>query len=273
MMKNSRQMDFRCRYGGDEFVAILPDTTVQEARVAAERIRKAIESMEIRFEGKVLSVTCSIGVTRIGAADDVMRLIRRADEALYKSKDAGRNCGYWHDGNGCLPLAIATPASRTASADSLIESLADRQAFVDALDRRIPESQRFGIPLSIIHLRIENYATLCQTYGEPAARVTLDAVAAFTQSALRQIDLLARLDDGEFVVLLPGSTRSEANQIAKRLQVSAANCDARLQNEKVHLRVSHGIAEFHPDDTAALLMNRARSAADAETSQTATASS
>ncbi len=262
---NSRQMDFRCRYGGDEFVVILPDTTAQEARVAAERIRKALESAVIPFENESLSATCSIGVARIGAGDDVMKLIRRADEALYKAKEAGRNCGFWHDGSECLPLVTAsTSAAHAAGSGPLVDSLADRNAFLEALTRRVPESQRFGIPLSIIHLRIENYGALCQAHGESAARTTLDAVTSFTQLALRQIDLLARLDDGEFAVLLPGSTRSEANQIAKRLQMSAANCDARLHSEKVRFSMSHGIAEFHADDTAESMMSRAKMAAGAK---------
>ncbi len=265
---SSRQMDFRCRYGGDEFIVIMPDSGTQEARTAAERIRKAIESITIEAGGQSLHLTCSVGVARIGANDDAARLVRRADEALYKSKDAGRNCGHWHDGNESLPLSSDGPNSASSPAP-LIETLADRQAFVDALSRRLPESQRFGLPLSIIELRVANYTTLCETYGEADARTTLDAVAAFTQLALRQVDLLARLDDGEFAVLLPGSTRTEANQIAKRLHMSAANCDARLHNEKVHIDVTHGIAEFRPNDTAESMMARARLAADAEASRAA----
>lgn len=268
--KSSRQMDFRCRYGGDEFVVIMPDSATQEARAAAERIRKAIESITIQAEGKSLRLTCSVGMARINANDDAARLIRRADEALYKAKEAGRNCGYWHDGSESLPLSNDA-ANSAAPAVPLIESLADRKAFVEALSRRLPESQRFGLPLSIIALRVANYAELCQTYGETAARTALDAVAAFTQLALRQIDLLARLDDGEFAVLLPGSTRIEANQIAKRLHMSAANCDAKLGNEKVHILVTHGIAEFRPEDTAESMLGRARATADAETTQAASA--
>jgi len=272
---NSRQMDFRCRYGGDEFVVVLPDTGAQETRLAAERIRKAIEKISVKIGDESVSMTCSIGVARVGVNDDVAKLIRRADEALYKSKEAGRNRGHWHDGNECLPMDDdSANGSLAADKSPLLESLADRATFIEALSRRLPESQRFGIPLSIIQLRVANYAALCQTYGEDAARTTLDAVAAFTQLALRQIDLLARLDDGEFAVLLPGSTRTEANQIAKRLHMSAANCDARLQNERVHLNVTHGIAEFRPSDTAESMLTRARLAAESESPQaTATANS
>ena len=87
-----------------------------------------------------------------------------------------------------------------------------------------------------MHLQVDDYPTIRQQYGKSVAHMTLDSVALFTQSALREMDLLARLDDGEFIVLLPGSTLSEANQIAKRLQTSAANCVFPLQNEKTQLR-------------------------------------
>lgn len=261
---NSRQMDFRCRYGGDEFVLILPDTSVQDTRIAAERIRAAIDRIVVRNGDQSRTLSCSVGAARIGTSDDVTRLIRRADEALYKAKEAGRNLGYWHDGTQSLPITETNPAQADSSHAPLFESLPNRQSFADALTRRLPESQRFGIPLSIIQLRVANYVELCKTYGEEAAGSTLEAVAAFTQPALRQIDLLARLDGGEFAVLLPGSTRNEANQIAKRLQVAAANCDVRIQNERVPVRVAHGIAEFRPGDTAESMMERARQAAEAE---------
>jgi diguanylate cyclase len=260
---NSRQMDFRCRYGGDEFVVIMPDTATQESRAAAERIRKAIEDITIQIGDRTIRLTCSLGVARVAADDDVSKLIRRADEALYKSKDAGRNCGYWHDGHQCLPLAgAAKDSTQSTSSAPLLETLPNREAFVEALNRRLPESQRFGLPLSIIQLHVANYPALCQAHGIDAARAALDAVAAFTQLALRQIDLLARLEEGEFAVLLPGSTRTEANQIAKRLHMSAANCDAKISNVRVQLSVSHGIAEFRPSDSAESMMSRARLAVD-----------
>jgi len=113
-------------------------------------------------------------------------------------------------------------------------------------------------------LTVSNYPSLCETYGSTAARSTLSSVATFAQAALRQVDLLARLDDGEFAILLPGSTGAEAKQIARRLYVSAANCEARIDGERVHLSVTDGIGEFRRDDTTETLMSRAREAADVE---------
>jgi diguanylate cyclase len=265
---NSRQMDFRCRYGGDEFVVILPDTGIQETRAAAERIRKAIEQAKFKYGTQVISMTCSVGVARITTQDDITKLVRRADEALYRSKDAGRDKGFWHDGSECLPLSADSGKGHAeSSVTNAYESLVDRATFLEALKRRLPESQRFGIPLSIIQLGVSNYKSLSESYGPAAARSTLGAVTIFTQAALRQIDLLARLDEGQFAILLPGSTSNEANQIAKRLHMSAANCDARINNERIHLVVTHGIAEFRPNDTADAMLARASQAAGAQRPQ------
>jgi diguanylate cyclase len=272
LVKTARQMDLPCRYGGEEFATILPSTEIQEARVAAERFRKAIESSVVKFEGQAFSVTASIGVACVSDTDsEPARLIRRADEALYKSKEAGRNCGYWQNGVECLPvvstLPTTVPQADGTNGVKLIDCVATKSTFVDVLHRRVNESHRFGIPLSVMHLQVDNYPVIRQQYGKSVAHLTLDSVALFTQSALREMDLLARLDDGEFIVLLPGSTLTEANQVGKRLQTAATNCVFPLQNEKAQLKVTHGIAELRPNETAAILMARAKAIVEAEGAQ------
>jgi diguanylate cyclase len=271
LVKTARQMDLACRYGGEEFAVVLPATDIQEARVAAERFRKAIEGTVVRFDEKPLSVTASIGVARVTDNDEVAHLIRRADDALYKSKAAGRNCGHWHDGTACLPvvsnLSTTDLNAQGGAGAKLIDSIATRSTFADLLQRRVTESHRFGIPLSIMHLRVDDFVTIRAQYGKSIAHMTLDSVALFTQSSLREMDLLARLEDGEFAVLLPGSTLTEASQVAKRLQTTAANCAIPMQDKKSRLQVTHGIAELRPNETAALLMARAKSAVETEAAQ------
>src|SRR3954463_7320424 len=110
LAKQSREMDVPCRYGGEEFAVILPDTDSQNACKVAERIRAAIEASRTQCEGKSLKVTCSLGVSSFLADDDVPRLIRRADDALYTSKKAGRNCGHWHTGADQVPITEAHQA-------------------------------------------------------------------------------------------------------------------------------------------------------------------
>lgn len=271
LVKTARQMDLPCRYGGEEFANILPNTDIQEARAAAERYRKAIESVQVKVNGKQLSVTASIGVARILEGEDAARVIRRADEALYKSKEEGRNCGHWHDGTNCLPVVNSisnqAPQPQVEEPAKLIDSIATRSCFVDILQRRASESQRFGIPLAVMMLRIDDYSVIQEQYGKSVAHLVLDSVALFCQSALREMDMLARLDDGEFIMLLPGSTFSEASQVCKRLYTSASNCVFPLKDERTPLDVTLGVVELRPNETAALLMARAKSAIDAEAEQ------
>jgi two-component system cell cycle response regulator len=93
MLQLIRPYDSVGRYGGEEFLFVLPGCAEEAAVRHAERLRTAIEAEPIRHEGRELKVTASFGVTALtnnfeAAPDDV---IRKADEALYAAKEAGRN--------------------------------------------------------------------------------------------------------------------------------------------------------------------------------------
>jgi two-component system cell cycle response regulator len=87
----TRASDIFCRLSGDEFVVAMPDTRLDVAAKAVERIRAAvaIESFALAAAKKGLSVTISAGLAE--GADDAAALMRRADKGLYRSKQAGRN--------------------------------------------------------------------------------------------------------------------------------------------------------------------------------------
>ncbi|MBI1239267.1 MAG: PleD family two-component system response regulator [Alphaproteobacteria bacterium] len=91
---NVRGIDLACRYGGEEFVVVMPDTDVSFAYMVAERLRQQVADVPFDIPGveKPLAVTVSIGVTSTeGAADTADTLLKRADQALYKAKRDGRN--------------------------------------------------------------------------------------------------------------------------------------------------------------------------------------
>ncbi|MCO6385820.1 PleD family two-component system response regulator [Aliihoeflea sp. 40Bstr573] len=89
-----RGFDLACRYGGEEFVIVMPDTEPVLAEKVAERIREQIARNPFTVEegGKTLEVTISVGVASLkGEPDTVTDMMKRADVALYQAKNAGRN--------------------------------------------------------------------------------------------------------------------------------------------------------------------------------------
>ncbi len=94
LASNVRAIDLPCRYGGEEFVVVMPDTALEDAERIAERIRLHVAGTPFRvWDGReVLTVTISIGVAAtLGAVDTPDALLKRADEALYEAKETGRN--------------------------------------------------------------------------------------------------------------------------------------------------------------------------------------
>lgn len=95
-----RDVDFVARYGGEEFCAVFTSTDAKVGQVIGERIRKTIADAQVEHEGKVLSVTASIGGMTL-VRDYQMgpgMFVKRADLALYKAKESGRNRVMWTQG-------------------------------------------------------------------------------------------------------------------------------------------------------------------------------
>lgn len=91
VISQSRRVDTIARWGGEEFLVLLPETGLAEAAATAERIRTAVAGQAITFKGMRVGATISIGVACIQGSESIDRLLQRADEALYKAKTMGRN--------------------------------------------------------------------------------------------------------------------------------------------------------------------------------------
>jgi diguanylate cyclase len=92
LAQHVRGTDFVARYGGEEFVMILVGTAGEQAKLAADKIRNAIAAIGFHFRNKPVTVTASCGITTLRDDDTTETVFDRADRALYKAKDAGRNC-------------------------------------------------------------------------------------------------------------------------------------------------------------------------------------
>lgn len=111
----ARESDIPCRYGGEEFVLILPQTGKQGAAKAAERLRARVEETVYQTEKGPLRVTLSVGVATFPEdAREKDALVRLCDEALYRAKEAGRNRVELAQPAAGAPEAAAAPAAPAA---------------------------------------------------------------------------------------------------------------------------------------------------------------
>jgi two-component system cell cycle response regulator len=86
-----RAVDVVARYGGEEFMIAMPDTKVEDALIAADRVRALIAGTPIFVDGEALQVTTSVGVAEVEPGESLRDVFKRADDALYKAKQGGRN--------------------------------------------------------------------------------------------------------------------------------------------------------------------------------------
>lgn len=86
-----RKGDVAARYGGEEFVLLLPDADIHDGKHMAERLLAAVRALRIDTDGKDLRITVSVGVTAAQAGDTVESWVQRADRALYRAKQSGRD--------------------------------------------------------------------------------------------------------------------------------------------------------------------------------------
>lgn len=94
LLDSMRQSDLICRYGGEEFAVILPNTDVEKATVVSERFRERVNKHQFEYDSKKLQITVSIGIASFDRSNDKQsptELVDNADQALYQAKREGRN--------------------------------------------------------------------------------------------------------------------------------------------------------------------------------------
>jgi len=150
---NLRQNDLIGRYGGEEFMVLLPETNVEDAAALCEKIRHLVGRLRFAVEGNpALTTTISIGVAGgIGRALRVDALIRDADAAMYSAKALGRNQTYVFaepDEDARVPRAPISPAGRARAHE--IGELARQAAESALLEVVAPLAHHRGHPSSLI---------------------------------------------------------------------------------------------------------------------------
>lgn len=92
LKQHKRAYDYVGRYGGEEFLMLLPGCLREDMGAIAERIREAIESLQLSWEGKEFRLTTSIGMYHVEGTENRDSLLNKTDKAMYAAKTSGRNC-------------------------------------------------------------------------------------------------------------------------------------------------------------------------------------
>ncbi len=165
---HSRGMDLVARYGGEEFALICPGAPADVLKEHAERLRQAIETLRFEFEGKKAQVTASFGLAHLLPGEGADKLVERADQALYASKQAGRNCVHWHDGQKILQYLTSpsgsAPQRETSAAlfsetpaaprsQQTTNSSASKKRLEEAPKSNPPDHALLPQPLESLHTR------------------------------------------------------------------------------------------------------------------------
>jgi diguanylate cyclase len=300
LRRSMREMDLVARYGGEEYAIILPGTVLADACRAAMRAREAIEKSQFHYDVKNdLHVTVSFGVAELQINEDEASLVKRADKALYASKEGGRNCVSWHDGkiiqrvgsqkqpllpatqqqskqvktenkkgDRSSPASEATAAKTTREPDSALEpdatsDMPSRTNFCQQVRHRMAEWKRGGSTFSVILLEINQYNQGGADRKLPSRDSASQTLIKYLTSTLREMDVVGAYAPGCFSLLLPTAKIVDAIRVGERLREGFAQFSLTAEGEQPKFTLSVGVVQVMDMDETVSLMKRAEAALDA----------
>ena len=232
VQRQIREPDSFGRYGGEEFLLMLPETKLDEAISLAERVRMSIETMA--FGGVDLSTTVSIGVAEYRAGESIPQAVARADEALYLAKSGGRNRvisyvdalassdGDADAANGAAHSTDAASARLAALLDPAqcdqLTGLLNRRMLRDRLGHAMGRATRNQATVALMLLNLNKFKEINDALGYEAGDTILSQSAERMRAALRETDTIARWGGDEFIVVLEDLNQaSDAEQVAEKI--------------------------------------------------------
>jgi diguanylate cyclase (GGDEF)-like protein len=282
LQRSFRDTDVVARYGGEEFAVLLPGASPDETRTAAARARKMVERASFHCDNRRFQVTASLGIALVRPGEDVAGLVHRADEALYASKNAGRNCAHWHDGlevtrlgdDGQWPYPPVSPETTPAAApqndaaapavpqDDTLSELLNRTAFCQHVRSRMAEWKRGGATLSLVLVEIDGGAQPAHD-GRQGDDARMAILTRTVLAMVRQMDLVARYSSSCLAFLLPAARLGDAVAVAERIRKLVRQQPATAGDGPSHFSVSLGVIEMAARDDLVGLFRRAEAALEA----------
>ena len=268
------------RYGGEEFAVVFAGLSAEAAIPYGERARQAVGKLPAMVNGREIRVTVSAGLAMLLPKNTDAELIGRADAALYASKNAGRDCGHFHDGERCQRMVLeeesvaekpfqvgevigdewlyeAEIATQTLFREP-IPNISNRPAFFDDLIRRLAHWRRGHTPLTLLLVQVDEFPSLAEKYGSTSTEAVLRIAAQLINAVMRDMDHVARLGEDTFALLLPGAALSNGVAIAERLRHAVERCRLPRRAGISRFTVSIGVVEASGGDDLRHILERGR---------------
>ncbi len=268
-------VDLVARYGGEEFFLLVHEAD-EQTRALAEFLRSEIEEARIEIdENKTISVTATLGVATSTGDIDLDSILRRADQALYHGKGAGKNTIFsyaqiaedgtqnsidvelqgYEDRVHVLTQRLSEELARRsrrmisrvrdeAERDGLT-GLFNRRYFDERMQREIENAVRSDRRLCVAMIDLDKFGAINRTYGFPGGDRALTLAARALGKASRSTDWVARYGGEEFVVVMPDTVLKDAVAVAERLrsQVEAGRTEA-VDGREIRVTASIGVVEL-----------------------------
>ena len=254
VQKKIRETDCFGRYGGEEFLLMLPTTSLEDAMLFAERVRYTVERQLFPDVAEGLRVSVSIGVAQYRNGETIGQTVSRADEALYMAKSGGRNrvVNYGHaidvsrrvaDETGAVPVAPVLEAGDTSQCDPLT-GLLGRRVLRDRLAHAMARGARNERIVALMLLNVNKFKEINEALGFEAGDAMLVQIAGKVRACLRESDTVVRWGGDEFIVILEDLAQAgDAQQVAEKILDRFA-LPLTVGERESFVSISVGIATF-----------------------------
>ena len=193
-----------------------------------------------------VSLPCPVVLHEGLRAEDVQGLVAAGRMEPFSPEEAELFRIFALQGEAALKNVLLFEEVKSLAIRDGLTGLYNNRHFREVLAHQVELSRRYGWPLSLLFLDIDNFKSINDTWGHPDGDLVLKALADFLQSHVRLADVLCRYGGEEFVVLLPQTSWNQAHRLAERLREGISDTPIRLCHGEIHITVSIGLSCLTP---------------------------